>query len=102
MKISLETIFGLFVFIFAFVLFRYLGLIGLLFLGAYYVGQWLGKNHFAKNRAAQLANLISWSNLVSWLLPPLGVFTASATYQISLTEKSHSKYRNLAMLGGGL
>jgi len=39
----MKKVLNILVFIFAFALFRYLGLVGLLFLAAYYLGDWIAK-----------------------------------------------------------
>jgi hypothetical protein len=101
----MKNVLGILAFIVTFILFRYLGLVGLLFLGAYYLGDWITKWYCKRKTVNEkVLSLVSWSNVVSWLLPPIGVFTASMAYGFSVNSKSESskKYRNLAIIGAVL
>lgn len=101
----MKSILGILAFIFAFALFRYLGIVGLLFIGAYYLGDWIAKWYCKRKTINEkVLSFASWTNVVSWLLPPLGVFTASMAYSFSVNSKSESnkKYRNLAIIGAVL
>lgn len=95
----MKTILGVVAFLLAFALFKYLGLVGLLFVGAYYLGDWLGKWYMKRNNPnTKLTSFMSWLNLLTWFLPPLGIFNASLAYGFSKSEKigKSNKYRNLA------
>jgi len=99
---NLTTVFGIVAFVVAYALFRYLGLVGLLFVGAYYVGNWLAKL-VVKKSSPDKVGFIPWFNVVTWLLPPLGVLTASFSYGLTATPTGNkNKYRNLAIVGGVL
>jgi FtsH-binding integral membrane protein len=83
-------------------LFRYLGVVGLLFLGAYFLGDWLAKWYIKRKTASdKVMSFFAWTNIITWLLPPLGVFTASLAYGFSKKSdlSSTKKYRNLAIIG---
>lgn len=43
--------------------------------------------------------IIAWSNLVTWLLPPLGFFTSSYTFVIAKNSPKSRKYWILASIG---
>lgn len=101
----MKSILGILAFIVAFALFRYLGIVGLLFIGAYYLGNWIAKWYCKRKTINEkVLSFVSWTNVVSWLLPPLGIFTASLAYGFSVQSKSESskKYRNLAIVGAVL
>lgn len=101
----MKNILGILAFIIAFALFRYLGIVGLIFLAAYYLGDWLAKWYFKRKSVNEkLLNFASWANIITWLLPPLGVFNATLAYGFSTQSSSESKnkYRNLAIIGAAL
>ncbi len=101
----MKKVLNILVFIFAFALFRYLGLVGLLFLAAYYLGDWIAKWYCKRPKVNEkVLSFFSWANVITWLLPPFGVFNASLTYGFVVNSKSEAKnkYRNLAIVGGVL
>ncbi len=81
---------------------KYLGLLVLLmFFGAYYIGQWFGKWYLKrKNINITLIQWIVWSNILTWLLPPLGILTSFATLEFSNNfPKESKKYKTVAIIG---
>jgi|GEM_PF-1842155 uncharacterized membrane protein len=84
----------------AFIVGRFLGLITFVFLFAILIGQWFPKWYIKKKKVNySLVNWIAWSNVLTWLLPPLGILTGVATFEFSnLIEQTNKKYKSLAII----
>ncbi len=80
---------------------KFLGLVVFLFIGAYFAGQWFGKWYLKrKNVNITLIKWIVWSNVLTWLLPPLGIMTSLATLEFSNNFPNESKkYKTIAIIG---
>ena len=101
----MKSLLGVLAFIFAYVLFRFLGVVGLIFIAAYYLGDWAAKSYCKRETVSEkVLNFCAWSNVITWFLPPLGIFTATLAYGFSVhsQSKSKNKYRNLALIGAAL
>jgi len=87
--------------IIGFVIGKYLGLVVFLFLGALYVGQWFPKWYLKRERAnITLVKWIVWSNVLTWLLPPLGVMTGFAALEFgNHFPGDRKKYKTIAIVG---
>jgi hypothetical protein len=87
--------------IIGFVIGKYLGLVVFLFLGALYVGQWFPKWYLKRERAnITLVKWIVWSNVLTWLLPPLGVMTGFAALEFgNHFPGDRKKYKTIAIIG---
>ena len=81
---------------------RTLGILGVALLWgplllALWLSSWYAKR---KNPSARLMTRLAWSNVVTWLFPPLGLFTATATLGLSSAPgASPRKYRVLGIVG---
>lgn len=87
--------------IIGFVIGKYLGLVVFLFLGALYVGQWFPKWYLKRERAnITLVKWIVWSNVLTWLLPPLGIMTGFAALEFgNHFPGERKKYKTIAIIG---
>lgn len=87
--------------IIGFVIGKYLGLVVFLFLGAIYVGQWFPKWYLKRERVnITLVKWIVWSNVLTWLLPPLGVMTGFAALEFgNHFPGDRKKYKTIAIIG---
>lgn len=59
-------------------------------------------NSYAKKKKTEskLINFIAWSNIVTWIVPILGVFTAFSTlgYLKGIDQQKHKKYLVIALI----
>ena len=102
MNKQLGNIAGIISFVVAYALFRYVGLVGLLFLGAFLIGVWFPGWYFKKTSSNKaVIKWLSWSNLLTWFLPPLGILISVATYKSMpySDSQSQNRVRNLAIIG---
>ncbi len=78
---------------------RYLGLAYFILLIPAAIGWWLG-GVVGKKESFKMINFIAWSNVLTWLLPPLGLATAAFTlnYNENSSDKS-KKWNTLAIIG---
>lgn len=100
-KTVLEKIIYWVVFILSFLAVRYGGwILFVIFLLAYGIGAWFPTWYLKRDRTSQtLMDWIAWSNLLTWLLPPLGIMTAIATLGLSDSPNaSRKKYMTLAII----
>lgn len=100
-KISVfNSIISVIFFIAAFVIGRFLGLVVLLFIGAWVIGEWFPKWYMKREKVnISLIKWIVWSNILTWLLPPLGVLTGFATLKFGEYFLGESKkYRTIAVI----
>ena len=76
-------------FIAAFAIGRFLGLVVFLFIGAWALGEWFPKWYLKRDKISiTLVKWIVWSNVLTWLLPPLGIATGFAALEfVSLGKK---------------
>lgn len=95
-----NSIISVLFFIAAFAIGRFLGLIVFLFIGAWAIGEWFPKWYLKRERAnVTLVKWIVWSNVVTWLLPPLGVMTGFAALKFGDYFPGESKkYKTIAVL----
>lgn len=74
----------------------------LLFIAVYYLGDWLSKLYIKKHKElGSLVRLVAWSNVLTWLLPPLAILTATATFNFSAVSSGDDRkgFRILASIG---
>lgn len=83
---------------------KYLGLVFFLFLGAFLLGQWFPKWYLRREGInITLINWVVWSNIITWLLPPLGIMTGFAALEFgNHFPGARRKYKIIAVLGIGL
>lgn len=88
-------------FIAAFAIGRFLGLVVFLFIGAWSIGEWFPKWYMKREKVnASLIKWIVWSNVLTWLLPPLGVMTGFAALGFSNHFPNDTKkYKTVAIIG---
>lgn len=89
-------------FIFGYLLFKLTGYTGLLFLLTIYIGIWLSGLYLKKYGSSEkIMKWLSWTNLVVWFLPILGVLVG--TFCLTSLKKSEPKniktYQFLTILG---
>ena len=81
---------------------KYLGLlVVIIFISAFFLGQKLPQWYFKKERInISLINYIAWSNILAWLLPPLGIMIGVATLDFkNHIPSNNKKYKVLAIFG---
>ncbi len=88
-------------FIFAFVIGRFIGLVVILFVGAWSLGEWFPKWYMKREKVnVTLVKLIVWSNILTWLLPPLGIATGFTALGLSnYFPGERKKYKIVAIIG---
>lgn len=80
----LNSITSVIFFIAAFAIGKFLGLVVFLFIAAWAIGEWFPKWYMKREKVnTVLVKWIVWSNLLTWLLPPLGVMTGFAALKFS-------------------
>jgi len=87
-------------FIVAFVIGRFLGLVTFLFIGAWALGEWFPKWYMKRGKInTSLIKWIVWSNVLTWLLPPLGILTGFAALKFGDYFPNESKkYKTIAVI----
>lgn len=87
-------------FIAAFAIGRFLGLVVFLFIGAWALGEWFPKWYMKSEKVnTTLVKWIVWSNLLTWLLPPLGVLTGFAALKFGdYFPAENKKYKTIAVI----
>lgn len=87
-------------FIAAFAIGRFLGLVTFLFIGAWALGEWFPKWYMKREKVnSSLVKWIVWSNVLTWLLPPLGVLTGFAALEFSnYFPANRKKYKTIAII----
>ena len=87
-------------FIAAFVIGRFLGLVTFIFIGAWTLGEWFPKWYMKRKKVnANLIKWIVWSNILTWLLPPLGILTGFATLKFAeYFPSENKKYKIIAVV----
>jgi len=100
MKISKDQIFTIAILVIAFAVGMYAPFYLIFLLGAA-VGQWFGKWYVKRPKVNQsLIKFIAWSNVLTWLSIPVGLFTGLATWEFSKTAGAESqKCKTLATVG---
>tara|TARA_B100000745_G_C20151287_1_gene394705 strand:- start:1395 stop:1886 length:492 start_codon:yes stop_codon:yes gene_type:complete len=88
-------------FIAAFAIGRFLGLVVFLFIGAWALGEWFPKWYMKRDKVnTTLVKWIVWSNVLTWLLPPLGILTGFAALKFGdFFPAENKKYRIIAIIG---
>jgi len=88
-------------FIAAFAIGRFLGLVVFLFIGAWALGEWFPKWYLKRDKISiTLVKWIVWSNVLTWLLPPLGIATGFAALEFGNHFPGDSKkYKTVAIIG---
>lgn len=88
---------------------NYVGIIGLVVIVAILaIPFWAGKKYASwyvkrKNPSLGWVEVISWANVLTWLLPPLGMLTSSAVFEFNHhNSSSKTKYKTLAIMGFAL
>lgn len=93
---------GIASFVLAYALSSYIGWVALLFVAPVVIGIWFPSWYFKKKNSNKgLIKWLAWSNLVSWLVPLLGLLTSISTFSSQpFTEiESKGKFKILAMIG---
>lgn len=87
--------------IIGFIIGKYLGLVVFLFLGALLLGQWFPKWYLKRDKInISLVKWIVWSNVLTWLLPPLGIATGFAALEFGKHfPGERKKYKTVAIIG---
>jgi len=87
--------------IIGFIIGKYLGLVVFLFLGALLLGQWFPKWYLKREHInITLVKWIVWSNVLTWLLPPLGIATGFAALEFgNHFPGDRKKYKTVAIIG---
>lgn len=87
-------------FIAAFAIGRFLGLVVFLFIGAWALGEWFPKWYMKREKVNMtLIKWIIWSNILTWLLPPLGVLTGFAALKFGdYFPAENKKYKTIAVI----
>lgn len=96
-----NTIISVVFFIAAFAIGRFLGIVVLLFIGAWSLGEWFPKWYMKREKANMtLVKWVVWSNTLTWLLPPLGIATGFAALGFGdYFPGDRKKYRTIAIIG---
>lgn len=81
-----------------------LGLAVFILLIGVVIGNWFPSWYVKRNKSTTLPNFIAWANVISWLIPIVGVTTATMTYRFTqYIEPEHKmKYRILATIAAVL
>lgn len=78
------------------------GIIIVIIGGMYYLGDWIAQ-WYLKRRVINegVINFLAWANLIVWVLPPLGIFTASLVYGLCRRSEvtSSRRCKILAIIG---
>lgn len=87
--------------IIGFVLGKFLGLSIFIYIIPFFIGQWFPKWYLKRQKInIGLIKFIVWSNVVTWLLPPLGILTGFTTLGFSnYFPGEKKKYKILAIVG---
>ena len=95
-----NTIISVVFFIAAFAIGRFLGLVTFLFIGAWALGEWFPKWYMKREKVnLSLVKWIVWSNILTWLLPPLGVMTGFAALGFANHfPNDNKKYKIIAII----
>ena len=81
---------------------RFLGWTYLIFLVLYGVILWYAYSYLKKKKTPNfLVSIIVWSNVLTWLLPPLGIFTSVIAIGLAhnTEQKNKRKYKIFAIIG---
>ncbi len=99
--VLLEKVASVIAIIIGFILGKLLGLVIFLFLFAYLIGSWFPNWYLKRSKVNyKFIKFIVWSNVLTWLLPPLGILTSISTFKFSnLIKEENKKYKNLALIG---
>lgn len=94
------SIISIIFFIVAFVIGRFLGLVTFLFIGAWALGEWFPKWYMKREKVnMSLIKWIVWSNVLTWLLPPLGILTGFAALKFAdYFPSENKKYKVIAII----
>ena len=95
-----NSIISVLFFIAAFAIGRFLGLVAFLFIGAWALGEWFPKWYMKREKVNMtLVKWIVWSNILTWLLPPLGVLTGFAALKFGdYFPSENKKYKTIAVI----
>lgn len=87
--------------IIGFIIGKYLGLVLFIFIFAFFIGQWFPKWYLKREHInITLVKWIVWSNVLTWLLPPLGVMTGFAALEFgNHFPGDRKKYKTIAIIG---
>lgn len=88
--------------IIGFLIGKYFGFLGiLLFIGPIILGDYIPNWYMKReNINYKLIKFIGWSNVCTWILPPLGIFTGTLSVKFaSYDNKQKIKYRVLGVIG---
>jgi hypothetical protein len=98
-KTTLGWIIEIIGFVIGYILFKYLGIISLLFILVGYIGYWFAGWYSKRGKQSyKVKNIICWSNTLTWFLPILGLGTGIVAYRFGRID-NNSKYKKLGILG---
>jgi len=99
-KSVFNSIISVVFFIAAFAIGRFLGLVVFLFIGAWALGEWFPEWYMKRKKVSMtLVKWIVWSNVLTWLLPPLGVLTGFAALKFGdYFPAENKKYKTIAVI----
>ncbi len=100
-KTPLDQIVSFISIIIGFIIGKYLGLVVFIFLFAFIIGQWFPKWYLKREHInINLVKWVVWSNVLTWLLPPLGIMTGFAALEFGNHFPGESKkYKIIAIIG---
>lgn len=100
-KIVIDQIVTFISVIIGFIIGKYLGLGLFIFIFAFLIGQWFPKWYMKRDKInITLVKLIVWSNVLTWLLPPLGIMIGFATLEFgNYFPENSKKYKTIAIIG---
>ena len=83
------------------ILSQYFGLTFLIFIFVWFVGRWFPKWYLKKTREnSVLIKLIIWSNIFTWVLPPLGLMVGFTTFEFgNQLTNNRKKYKTAGIIG---
>ncbi len=72
--------------------------------GPFFLAKWLAALYVKKSKLnMRFIEIIAWSNVATWLVPPIGTLTAGATLEVNRHNESDTKkYKFLGYLSLGL
>jgi len=76
------------------------GLVAFLFIGIWILGEWFPEWYMRRGKAnTTLVKWIVWSNILTWLLPPLGILTGFAALNFGdYFPSENKKYKTIAVI----
>lgn len=87
-------------FIVGIIAWKYLGILYFLIIVAGFLGWYLASLYSNKYKENGLTKFIAWINIITWFIPPVGLFTALASFKFNQVYGEKTKlYLILAIIG---